>query len=108
MQPIERAAFANPDHWRSMFDELPLLIEGESKVIRVIDDQSVIVRLKPRCFRTPQIALPQLRAPTGYVYASASGFGGYSRLKVCLPRSFTLVKTITSAGELRHRLSRSS
>lgn len=50
MQPIERAAFAYPEHWRSMFEDLPLLIEGESKVIRVIDDQNVIVRLKPTLF----------------------------------------------------------
>lgn len=50
MQPIESAAFPDPDHWRSMFDDLPLLIEGESKVIRVIDDQTVIVRLKPTLF----------------------------------------------------------
>lgn len=50
MQPIESAAFPDPDHWRSMFDDLPLLVEGESKVIRVIDDQTVIVRLKPTLF----------------------------------------------------------
>lgn len=44
------AALFDPDRWRSMFEHLPLLIEGESKIIRIIDDGNVIVRLKPTLF----------------------------------------------------------
>lgn len=41
---------ASYERWREAFDRLPLLVEGESKAIRRIDDSTVIVRLKPTLF----------------------------------------------------------
>lgn len=35
---------------RDRFEELPLLVEGESKIARVVDASTVIVRLKPTLF----------------------------------------------------------
>jgi phosphoribosylaminoimidazole-succinocarboxamide synthase len=35
---------------RALFEELPLLVEGESKIVRQIDNGLVIIRLKPTLF----------------------------------------------------------
>lgn len=35
---------------RVHFDDLPLLIEGESKIVKLIDDNLVIIKLKPTLF----------------------------------------------------------
>jgi phosphoribosylaminoimidazole-succinocarboxamide synthase len=43
-------ALVSPDLWRASFDELPLLAEGESKIVRIIDERRVIVRLKPTLY----------------------------------------------------------
>lgn len=45
-----RPSLAAVKEARARFNDLPLLIEGESKIVRSIDDELVIIKLKPTLF----------------------------------------------------------
>ena len=44
------AELPSPEYLRAHFDSFPLLVEGESKLVRSIDNKNVMVRLKPTLF----------------------------------------------------------
>src|SRR5438270_6118873 len=43
-------SFSHAREGRAHFEELPLLIEGESKIVRQINEELVIIKLKPTLF----------------------------------------------------------